>query len=79
MSQYTQACTLVDNARSQGIEAHITGASVCLWLKPCQAKAAKELLKEYALSCRVNVERARKPVRRYDNHFDFIRNYPVAK
>ena len=71
--------TLVDNARRQGIKAHLTGASVCLWVKPCQAKAAKELLKGYELSCRVNVERARKPVRRYNNQFDFIKNYPVAR
>ena len=53
--------------------------TVILWIKPRQAKAAKQLLKNYALSCRVIVERARKPAGRYANQFDFIKNYPVTK
>jgi hypothetical protein len=40
---------------------------------------AKNLLKNYQLSCRVNVTRARKPTRRYENASDFIKNYPVMK
>jgi hypothetical protein len=79
MSQYEQACDLVSKARASGIETVITGHFVTLWIKPHQAKIAKELLKDYELSCRVNVERARKPTRRYSSHFDFIKNYPVAK
>lgn len=76
MSLFKQACVLVINAVQQGMEAHMAGDTVVLRIKPCQAKAAKELLKDHTQPCRVYVERARKPTRRYYDHFDFIRNYP---
>lgn len=34
MGQYKQACVLVHNAVEQGMEAHMSGDTVVLWIKP---------------------------------------------
>ena len=71
-------CELVDKVKANGIWASTTVGGDWLVIKPSQASKAKELLKDYKLYCRVDVERARKPTRRYSSHFDFIKNYPVV-